>query len=101
MCQILCDFSAELLRVLAAMLEVVVASFGGDGEARRHRQTDARHLGQARPLPSENLFHGTGAVRFSCAEEIGVFHVSPQLLKMTRPRNATFNHYITSRPVDV
>ena len=37
----------------AAARKVGVAGFGGDGEARRHRHTDARHVGQVRALAAE------------------------------------------------
>ena len=41
----------------AAVGEVLVASLGADGEARRYRHPDAHHLGQVRPLAAEQPAH--------------------------------------------
>jgi hypothetical protein len=46
---------------------VVGADFGGDGEARRHRETDAGHFGQVGTLAAEQGLHGAVAVSLAVA----------------------------------
>ena len=60
--EILSDLRAEFLWKFAAVLEVVVAGFRGDSETRWNREADARHLGEARALSAEEVFHVAGAV---------------------------------------
>ena len=52
---------------------VVRADFGGDREARRHRQADAGHLREVRALAAEQRLHLAVAVRFPVAEIVNVF----------------------------
>ncbi len=69
------DLGVDALRVVAVR-GVVVAHLGGDGEARRHRQPDGRHLGEVRPLAPEELPHGLVAL----AEAIDVLVTHPDCL---------------------
>ena len=51
----------------------VGADLGGDGEAGRHGQTDAGHLGEVRALAAEERLHGAVAVGFFVAPGVDVF----------------------------
>ena len=49
--------TVEVIGMRLAVRVVVVAGFGGDGEAGRHRQPQGRHLGQVRALAAEQVLH--------------------------------------------
>ena len=51
------DLGLDLVADLAAVLIVLGASLGGDGEALRHGQTDVGHLGQVGALAAQELAH--------------------------------------------
>ena len=51
------DLLLETVGQLAAVGIVGRAHLGGDGEARRHRQAQARHLGQIGALAAQQLLH--------------------------------------------
>ena len=51
------DLLLETVRQLAAVGVVGRAHLGGDGEARRHRQAEARHLRQVGALAAQQLLH--------------------------------------------
>jgi hypothetical protein len=46
------------------------ADLGGDGEARRHRQSQIAHLGQVRALAAEQILHGGLVLGLTVAERI-------------------------------
>ncbi len=48
------DLQAQLIRALA-LFQVVPTGLGGDGEPRRHRQAQPRHLRQVRALTAEQV----------------------------------------------
>ena len=52
--------------------EVVVAGFGGDGEAGRDRQAGLGHLGEAGALAAEQIAHGAVALGITGAEGIDI-----------------------------
>jgi len=54
---ILHDLGEDLVVDLAAVLIILGAGLGGDGEALRDRQADVGHLGQVRALTAEQLAH--------------------------------------------
>ena len=58
---VLHDLSHDLVIDLAAVLIVLGAGFGGDGEALGNGQTDVAHLGQVGALAAEQLAHGSVA----------------------------------------
>ena len=53
-----------------SFLEIAQAGVGGDGEARRNRDSEAAHLRQVRPLPSQQVPHPRMPVRLSLSEEV-------------------------------
>ena len=55
---------------IASVLSVVGANLGGDGEARRDRQADGRHLRQIGPLPAQKIAHLRAAVRVAAAKAV-------------------------------
>ncbi len=56
---------------------VAVASLGGDGEARRHRQPERAHLGQIGALAAEQFAHRRIALGLAVAELVDPFGHSP------------------------
>ena len=72
---LLCLYGGELFangfmetgRVALLVVVVVSTYFGGDGESRRNRETDAGHLGEVRALAAEQFAHLRIAVGL-CAE---------------------------------
>src|SRR5262249_10967283 len=67
------DLLLEVLRVGLAVLVIVAANRGGDGEARRHRQAEIGHLGQARAFAAEEVAHVGAAFGFAVAEAVDPF----------------------------
>ena len=57
------DLCHDLVVDLAAVLVILGAGFGRDGEALGHGQTDVGHLGQVRALAAQKLTHGSVAFR--------------------------------------
>ena len=77
---VLRDLFLELRGILLAVLIVIVASFGGDGEASRHREANFGHLGEACAFAAEQIAPGTVTFRFTCSEEINPFsHCIPRI----------------------
>ena len=70
------DVLPQACRQRLAGIEVVVAGFGGDGEAGRHRETGLGHLGEAGALAAEQIAHGAVAFSLTGAEGIDVSLVS-------------------------
>ena len=66
------DLPVEALGVASAVLVVVGADRGGDGEARRHRNAHASHLVEARALAAQDLAHGGPARGLAGAERVDV-----------------------------
>ncbi|KRT63159.1 MAG: hypothetical protein XU10_C0014G0016 [Chloroflexi bacterium CSP1-4] len=66
------DVLPEPVGKLLAGVEVVVAGFGGDGEAGRHRQAGAGHLGQAGALAAEQVAHRRVALGLAGAPGVDV-----------------------------
>src|ERR1700722_19730803 len=66
----------DLIGNLVLILEVDVADFRRDGEARRHRQVGLAHFGQPGALAAERFFHGSVTVGPTWAELIYMlFHM--------------------------
>ena len=66
------DLGLELRRVGLAVGVVVVADFGGDGEAGGDGQADEAHLGEVGTLAAEEVLHLAVAVGLAAAEEVDV-----------------------------
>ena len=64
------DLLLQLLRIFLRVGVVVRADRGGDGEARRHRQAEVRHLGEVRALAAEQVLHAGAALRLAAAEDV-------------------------------
>ena len=62
----------ERRRIRPLVVVVVGADLGGDGEAGRHRQADAAHLGEVGALAAEQRLHAAVAVGLRLAEQIDV-----------------------------
>ncbi len=66
------DLGTEFGGILA-VLGVLDADFGGDGETGRHGQADVGHLGEVGALAAEEVFHIGPALRLAAAEEVNGF----------------------------
>ena len=64
------DLLLQFLRIFLRVGVVVRADRGGDGEARRHRQAEVRHLGEVGALAAEQVFHAGAALRLAAAEDV-------------------------------
>ena len=62
--------SFELRRIGAAVVVVVGADLGRDGEAGRHRQAEIGHLGEVRALAAEEVAHRRLALGLAVAEGV-------------------------------
>ena len=51
------DLGLEFRRIAAVLLVIVGADLGGDRETRRHRQPQARHLGEIGAFAAEQVLH--------------------------------------------
>ncbi len=56
----------------ATVPHVFAASFGLNGESRRHGQPGIGHLGQAGALAAQVIFHLAVAIRLAAAEKVNV-----------------------------
>ena len=65
---VLHDLGHDLVVNLLAVLVVLGAGLGGDGEALGNRQTDVGHLGQIGALAAQQLTHGCVALGEQIAE---------------------------------
>src|SRR5690606_15601345 len=63
----------ETLRQVAPVAVVEAADLGGDGEARRNGQAEARHLGEVRPLAAEKVGHAGAALGLAGSEGVDPF----------------------------
>ena len=68
------DFDVEILRQLAAGDIEFGADLGGDGEPRRHRHADVRHLGEVGTLAAEQVLHVLVSLGLAAAEEINALY---------------------------
>ncbi len=66
------DVVPEAGRELLVRGEVVVAGFGGDGEAGRRGQTGVGHFGKPGTLPAEQVLHGAVAFGLAAAPSVDV-----------------------------
>src|SRR5262249_6193533 len=64
------DLPLQAFGIGLAVLVVIGADLGGDGEARRHRQAEIRHLGKACALAAEESAHVGAPLRFAVAEAV-------------------------------
>src|SRR5262249_58438756 len=67
------DLLLEVLRVGLAVLVIVAADGGGEGEAGRHRQAEIGHFGQAGAFAAEEVAHAGAALGFAVAEAVDPF----------------------------
>ena len=65
-----CDLLLQLRRIGAAVVVIVGADLGRDGEAGRHRQAEIGHLGEVRALAAEELAHRRFALGLAVAEGV-------------------------------
>jgi hypothetical protein len=93
----------DAVGVALAILVVVGAEFGGEGEARRHRDAEAGHLGQIGALSTEQVLHPGSAVGGPSAKRIDVLlaHSSPPSIcsfdrsaRVRKSRPRVFNNAI-------
>ena len=64
------DLGPQGVRIGAAVVVVVGADLGGDGEAGGNREAEVRHLGEVRALAAEEIAHGALALGLAVAEGI-------------------------------
>src|SRR6185503_753260 len=77
----------QVFRVALIVGVEIGADFGGDGEARRHRQAEARHLGEVRALAAEKIAHIGAAFRGAAAETVDPFgHHQPSIFEKSATR---------------
>ena len=55
---------------------IILASLGGDGASRRHRQANGAHLSQIGPLATQQGFHASVAFRTASPETVYIFDCS-------------------------
>src|SRR5579863_1770359 len=67
------DLLADLFGNGILVLEIDVADFGGDGEARRYGHARAAHLGQASAFSAEDIFHFAITIGGTTAKRVNVF----------------------------
>jgi hypothetical protein len=67
------DLRVEFLGVGLLVGVVIGADLGGDGESRRHRQTDAAHFRQVGAFAAQQRLHAAVAVGFLISKQINVF----------------------------
>ena len=72
---------------------IVGADLGGDGEAGRHRQAEARHFGKARALAAEQIARRAFALGLAVAEEIDPLAL---LRRLGRRRRRAFTRRASS-----
>ena len=65
---VLHDFSLNFIVDHSAVLIILGAGFGRNGEALRNRKTETRHFGKVSALTAEELTH----VRIAFAEKVNV-----------------------------
>src|SRR6185503_9925925 len=81
------DLLGQILRVALIVGIEIGADFGGDGEARRHRQAEACHLGEVRALAAEEIAHVGAAFRGAAAETVDPFgHHQPSIFEKSATR---------------
>ncbi len=78
------ELLAELARIFLIVAIEVEARLGGDREARRDRNADVRHLGQARALAAEQVLHPGIAVGLSVPEVVDPLRHEPHLRRGVR-----------------
>ena len=64
------DLAGQRIGIGLAVRIIVDAGFRRDGEARRHRQAERRHLGEVGPLAAEQVLHRRIAVGRAPAEAV-------------------------------
>ena len=67
------DLALQFFRILLLVGVVVGADFRRDGEARRHRKTEARHFGQTCALATQQVAHVRFAFGLAAAKRIDPF----------------------------
>ena len=71
------DLFLQIRRIGAVVGVEIGADLGGDGEAGRHGQAEARHLGEVGALAAEQLLHRRGAFGLAVAEAVHPFRHEP------------------------
>jgi hypothetical protein len=82
------DLGLKIVGIGAAVVVVIGADLGGDGEAGRHRQSEVGHLGEVRALAAEEVLHPGLALRLAVAEGVDPLRHRPGSLAMLPQRNA-------------
>ena len=67
------DLLFDVFRDGVLIVEIDIADFGGDGEARRDRYAGLAHFSEARAFAAEHIFHRSISIGFSAAEGENVF----------------------------
>ena len=70
--QCILDLLLQFRRILVVVREVIIADFRAEGEPRRHRQVDIRHLGEVGPLTAEQILHVGPALGHARAKKVDI-----------------------------
>ena len=65
-------WASNCLRIRAIVIVKITANLSGNGESRRHWQTDPRHLMEVRAFAAQQSFHRASSVRVAIPEVINV-----------------------------
>src|SRR5262249_11638434 len=66
------DLGLQLRRIRAIVIVKITANLSGDGESRRHRQTDPRHLMEVCTFAAQQSLHCAPSVSVTVPEVINV-----------------------------
>src|SRR6185312_5545933 len=78
------DLVLQTFGIFLFLLEIGVAGLGGNGEAGRYPQAEARHLGQIGALANKQVAIAGAAFRLAVAETVDPFrHENPR--RLSRP----------------
>ena len=80
------DLFAQLHRIRFIVLIKIAAGFGSNRQPGRHRQPEITHLGEARPLSTEQISQVSAALGGPIAEPVDPFLHLPLTLRSARSR---------------
>src|ERR1700739_2009391 len=80
------DLFPQLIGISVAMRIEVAADLCGDREARRHRQPEIAHLGEARSFAAKQIPHVGAALGSAVAELVDPLRHPPLILRSARSR---------------
>ncbi len=73
-CEVGADFGIEAVGPVPAVAIVLIAAFGGDGEAGRHVEAGLGHVREARALAADEMLYLAAAVSLALSEEVDPAH---------------------------